>query len=470
MPLAPLRPWTPEESQSTKAARLTDAELAPEAQQASMAAGFGALSQYLTQNEFALQNVLNRRRTGKTNRRIISEIGFRELGHIGLPATGTVPTFQYLPPKEGQVLDRSKDPLPIIFVMHSFGGGFDLGRLRNRSVRSVSVDADTGFNPARFFNGINECIKPGSEKSIHHLISRRGDLVNSTPWDMTAKASGGPNNDLQKPSINPLSISIELEEYYVRHGDEKYLNAIINRVPYTDQQYAVVAFLLKKFIAWTGHADVLRWLGPTTEALAATRSRQPGCTIHRVFNPPHADPSAEFLFPPGFKKGDPIPSHLQIDEKGNKTAAKYEKRIELFWGDVPDGTPLSAWDRIFEKVAKIREFDLNTEVFDTQFVNPQIPLETPTITGTHLAAVANKIGQDQLAAVVRSQSLQEQSRAQMYSLAREASETQKSNLGTVFAKLEVVNKRTSKPSIIENALELNYATGVWSQQDTKVKA
>jgi hypothetical protein len=175
------------------------------------------------------------------------------------------------------------------------------------------------------------------------------------------------------------------------------------------------------------------------------------------------------MFPQGFVKGDPIPDYLATDENGNNVKHLYERRIELFWGDVPNGTPLSAWDAIFEKVDKIRAFKLSTEVFDTQYITPRIPLETPTITGTHMAAVANIAGRDQLSQVVRSQSLQSQARSEMYSKAKENSETYRSNTEAASATLIQKNRRPTSPRAITNAIEFDFVSGNWVQQTTRVK-
>ncbi len=467
MPLSPLQPPVPHDRNSRSALGVNDTELTPESQAASMEAGFGSLTQYLAENELALQNVLRQRRSKTTSQRVISEIGFRELGNIGLPSQGTVPVFQRIPPKAGQVLARKDNTPPTIFVMHSFGGDFDLYRLRNRNVRSVPVDADTGFNPARYYSGVRELVAPGSQKSIHHLISRRGDLTNSAPWDTIAFHGGGPLNAALKAiisSINHVSIGVELEEYFIRHDDEKVLNPIINRVPYTEEQYAVLAFLLKKYIVWTGNTDILKWLGPDT--ISRVRAGESGCVIHRTFHPSHGDPSAEFLFPQGFKKGDPIPDFLHTDENGNKTAALYEKRIELFWGDVPNGTPLSAWDKIFDKVSKIRAFNLDGEVFDTSFDKDRIQLETPIITGTHLAAVANLSGRDRITQVQRSQAIQTQSRTELYSRAQTATATVKSNIEEHAARVVYVTSKVAVEPTITNAIVFDYTTGQWTRQTT----
>lgn len=468
MPIVPLQPVVAHDRDSRAAVKLTDAELSPEQQSASMDAGFGRISEYLTENELALQNVLRQRRSQNVDRRIISDVGFRELSQIGLPNNGAFPVFQYIPPKAGQVLARKENDPPTIFVIHSFGGGFDLNKLRNRNVRSVAVDSATGFNPARYYNGVRELVAPGSKKSIHHIVSRRGDLTNSAPWDTIAFHGGGPlNSALQQvvSSINHISIGVELEEYFIRHGDERTINPIINRVPYTEEQYAVIAFLLKKYIAWTNNTEILKWLGPDT--IVRIRNGESGCVIHRTFHPAHADPSAEFLFPQGFVKGDPIPAHLQTDENGNATAALYERRIELFWGHVPNGTPLSAWDRIFAKVEQIRAFDLNGDVFDPTFNQNRILLETPTITGTHIAAAANLSGRNTITQVQRSQALQTQSRATIYVAARTASNVTQTEKEQQSSKLSETTRKVSSEPIIEGATLFDYSTGQWVTTNTR---
>lgn len=473
MPLKPNRALVAHDANDAQNTSLTSASLSPEAQDQGMQKGFAAITQYFQENELALRNILKQRRAKVESRRVISDIGFNELAQVGLPNKGSSPVFQYVPPKAGQIILRDRvlrdDEKPYIFLIHSFGGGVDKGALRARNVKSIAVDLDTGFSPKRYYNGVRELVATGttaSKKSIHHLISRRGDLTNSAPWDVVAFHGGGPNNEMlqnQVSSINHVSIGIELEEYYIRHNDESRITAIINRVPYTDQQYAVIAFLLKKHILWTGNTDILRWLGPTPETIANVRNKQTGCALHLAFNPEHADPHAEFLFPQGFTKGDPIPSHLSENKKD------WERRIELFHGDKPQGTPLSAWDIIFDKVARIREFTLSTEVFNLNYVNPRIPLETPIITGTHTAALAGLAGRDQITHVERTQQLQSQTRAQIYDKARSTASSLRETIANHSSRLTQINNTIVKPAVISNAEEFDYATGEWVRNTTKVR-
>ena len=480
-----------EDGFSKSLSQITTEEQAPGSTERKMNASFNALQKAMAENELALQNVFNSRSKGKNTRRIISNIGFRQLGPIGLPTKGGSPIFQYIPPNGGKVLDRSKEPLPRSFAIHSFGGGVDLGSF-NKKTNTPSAD-DTGFSPTRYYNGIRTLAAGSDKKSIHHLISRRGDLTNSAPWDTVAFHAGGPFNDALKNAVrsaNWVSRGIELEEQFIKRSVSEKCNPITGRVPYPTQQYAVIAFLIKKHIAWTGNTDILRWLGPGPQTVSAVREQKPGCFLHSAFHPGHGDPGAEFMFPVDFKKGDPIPDHLWteviydavITKEGQEdtggtvqlgvraTRELWEKRIELFWGHVPDGTPLSAWHYIFENVSKIPDFELATDVFDSAFIDSQIPLEVPTITGTHTAALASMAGRDQIAQAQRSQGLQQQTRAAVYEFAQNASSVIRNYIGETSANLIQVNNKPVKPLSIKNAPGFDFATGQIVVTDSKVQS
>ena len=218
------------------------AQLTAQQATANMAESFGAVSQYLNENALALKNVITHKRTVSVNQRVISDIGFRELSNIGLPTQGAAPNFQTILSKPTTGTLRKDDFIPSIFAIYGVGGDAALAQLQKNRNQQRVVSAYT--DSAKALGTVNPT------KLIHHLISRRGDLTNSTAWNANAFHKGSkPTGDTfltpYLAEIDKLSISIELEENYIRHTDEKSISPILNRSPCTEQQYAAVAFILK---------------------------------------------------------------------------------------------------------------------------------------------------------------------------------------------------------------------------------
>lgn len=465
---------------SRAAIKLRDTALSPEAVEASLARGLAGVKRFISENEQGYANFRKQTRGSSNNLRVISDVGFRELTSVGLKQRGSgVPTFSYKPPPVDAVLKRPGDA-PMHCFLHSFGGGWDKQRLKQtKSAKSVAVDPDTGFNPLRFFRGVSTLLKPGDKKkvSIHHIVSRRGDLVNSVSWDEVGYHAGGPKARQLGINTNISSIGIEMEEWFVRETPGKNVHGIIDRAPYTEEQIAVIAFILKKLTIWNGTPEMLRWLGPATQGLKRLGAGDPGCLNHRASavspgepaivegdkeRTGHFDPGAQWFFPQGFRKGDPIPDHLR------HRRGAYERWINRWYEDVPNGTVISGWDRLFSKVNRIRSFDLQKEVFDQTRLDGRIKVVTPTVTGAGGVAAAQMKSRDRLAGVDRAERMQNTPRSGFYSRAQQTNSATAAVWAEHNSRLTDAANKTMRLPVIVNAVGFDFSTGKWVNKTTEI--
>jgi hypothetical protein len=420
-----------------------------------------AVSRFFEENQSGYENITRQQRTSGVSQRLISNTGLDLLfkPDFGLVERGRgAPVFRYFSPKTNNGIRKFKDTIYFV-VMHSFGRGYDYTITQRNNSRTVPIDPETGHSPARFALGIRTLTGPSARDgvSIHHLVSLRGDLVNSVSWDnRCVHGEGGGIN-----GVNDYSIGIEHEEWYIRLlNNGRSPREIEDHGPYTDAQYAIDAFIIKKLEAYTG-LSYTNYLGHGPELAANIRAKVPGCFNHASTSR-HADPGAEFFLPPGFTIGmDFSQAPMARDRPG-----AWERRMAIWYRDLPRGTKISAYDRIFDKVARLRSFDLQTEVFDPSINNGRIQIAVPEVTGTTTVAAAQRATQDRLSSIDRAQAMQSQTRANMYQAAKRTNNAVSETWARQTAALTRISSAAAALPVIENALGFDKTTGQWVNATT----
>lgn len=445
-----------------------------------------------------IESYKNRRRQVRqkeSNLHIISRKGYNELlraemlppwekrqvrlGKIeGLENNRGVPIFRFFPARgqEG-VRPRRGGPNNIYFVvMHSFGRGWDFGKAAKFKTQSAALEENNGHNPARFLNGMKQLLKPGTAKNtgVHHILSLRGDLVNSVSWDNTAIHAG-------KRTTN-YSIGIEHEEFMVLRGEVTTkrasrifsalkgkgsfraadLSGIVDHGPFSEEQFSIDAFILKKLEAFTGRS-FQRFLGHRGEVEANIKNRVAGCLNHNSISG-HSDPGAQFFLQPDFEIGvSDISTHPSTRDRPRA----WELYFERWWSHVPKGSKISAYARIFEKMERMRSFDLQTEVFDPSLGKGPIDIDSPDIKGNHTVAAAEGAAKNKIDGLDRSQRMQQQTRSGLYDASQRASAASSDAWAKGNTKLARIQKKALKVPVIVHALGFNYETGKWENKTTE---
>lgn len=442
------------------ARNLRDETLPIEVLDSGFARVYGQISRYFETNDLSLANARTAGRFRRANFRLISDVGFSEV----IRQQSGVPFFFNVTPKSGAFRPRRRgEEIPIQFTIHSYGSDWDKHRLRNTpTALSVASDA-TGYNPIRFLNGVRDMVKPISEGgrnvAVHHLISRRGDLCNMVPWDFIATHAAG--------FATRRSLGIELEMSLLRDTSFSaralQLDSTVAALPYTEEQLLVLAFLTKKLIAAAPDIDLLRFLGVDQAAKRLVRQQTPGFfTHHTVATRSKVDAYLEFEFPQDYLKGDPLPNTATF----NARTRLWNRRIERFHGDKPNGTPLSAWDNLFAKVSRIRSFNLATEVFNTGVGSDIIGAPVPSPSGTGPTAAATAAARTRVAGISRSESMSGAARADLYQRARGVTTTTARVWSDSQTRTEEIANRAPRITSVTAGVAFNYTTGLWERTDT----
>lgn len=463
---ANLRPLNGQHTAGASAAtKIGDAAFSLEQLNQSFAHEIGKLSGLFEENDAAYQNRRRQLRQRDKDLRIISPSGSDLLYSpaLGLINRGNnVPIFRYFPPKTNDGIRKFDAGIKYV-VMHSFGRGFDQNITNKLKSRTVAIDPATGHNPRRFALGLQTLLEP-SEKNrnaIHHLVSLRGDLVNSVSWDN--RCIHGEGGGIT--GINDASIGIEHEEWMLRQTTEMRIRSIEDHGPYSEQQYAIDAFILKKLEAYTGNTFT-NYIGGTREELKANlASGATGCFNHQNSST-HDDPGAEFFLPPGFLLG--ITEVSSIPTLADRAGA-WERRFQLWYSDLPRGTKISAYDRIFDKVRRLRSFDLQTEVFDLALAQTRVNITAPEITGSYTVAAAQKATRDKLEAVNRAERMQSTTRKDAYEQARKDNTAVATAWARNAGKLAQITQKSPRTPIVQDAVAFDYRIGQWVNVATQAQ-
>jgi hypothetical protein len=404
--------------------------------------------------------------------RVISNVGLDEIFNNTFDIkTTSKPTFRYVAPRPTPEIYPFREGISFV-VMHSFGRGQVQVHAQNKTDKYVKgYDAQTGFSPLVFRNGIKELTNPDPKltKAIHHLVSRRGDLVNSVSWDTQCTHGGGGTGAIPIQGVNASSIGIEHEESWQANPENPTLKprSVIDHVPYTEEQFLVDAFILKKLETYTQNT-FSRYLGFGDELRNNFQNKVTGCFNHSCIrnsdgSTHHDDPSGQYNLPPGYLLRTTALSTIPVVQQ---QTGRWQKWLDLWFANTPNGTKIGAYDRIFEKMARIRTdkgYNLQTEVFDDSLRNLTIPITVPDVRGSRGVALAQSAAVRKLRALERAQQMQAVPRADHYGKAGQTTDTAATVWATQGATLAQLTKAAASAPAVENALRLDSNTGKWTR-------
>jgi hypothetical protein len=264
-----------------------------------------------------------------------------------------VPGYTYVAPNPGGYKVTPKGVTrPWTYVMlHSFGHAWDLGQLgytrqkqsngkyKQALVRNGSLmraPGDTyGHNPTRFFAGVKSLCGGGARPvGIHFIISRRGDVVVSCDLNDIAKHGYGDAYTMHARGNNYVTVGIELEVALVRLKKNSY--PVTNT--YSTLQLQALAIILRKIGAYRSISNNVISKERSDSVSSQCQQWSTGYLQHRDVNTKtqRHDAGGEFNILPG--QTGTVAGVTQIT---------------------------SGWTTLFGYMAKVRDFDLGTQVFQT---------------------------------------------------------------------------------------------------------
>ena len=426
---------------------------------------FSSLQGYLDENREAYLNRTTAPSTTTAALRVISRVGREDLFSLGLVNRGTdQPLFDWFAPRSVDGIQPLVENVKFI-VNHSFGRGFDENALR-AGQRSVALDYSTGHNSSRFFGGIRGLTSSGgptrpntcapSRAGAHHFISLRGDLINAVPWSsqcLHAEGSGGLYPGL---TINDRSIGIQHEEWYLFPEGATEVEPLRDQGSYNDAVYVTNAFILKKLESWTGN-DFKNYLGIGETARQNIQNNVVGCFNHSATSN-YGDPGAEFLLPPEYALRE---TDLSTLPETRDNVSGWERRLNDWYSGISTGTQISAYARIFAIAARIRNFNLQTEVFDTSLESTLLGGIIPSADSGGVVGAAQNSAIYRLAGIERASRLVRTTRATLYRSSSESAAAVATALAARTAQLTDLSARVLTLPVIQSALGFNYATGLW---------
>ncbi len=396
----------------------------------------------------------------------VSTSGFSTLGSSGGRML-FVPEGDGADSRPADVLaDRKVDQV----VLHSFGWRIDKMALRS-GARTIQVESEaTGYNPYKVYARLQQVLS-GSGQATSHIISRRGDIISSTPWNRTPAVNT--SQAAGRLRVGERSISIELEAWHTSNyvsfrSTPEDTFRIVSMVPYTSEQMTALAFLLKKLAVWSSNVSILTPMGFTLGTVQSLLGNAAGheagtCNYSALSSEGSAkySPGGEFQLPLGWALGDDIPAHMapQADAWRLRFQKQYvEQGVEL-------GTPLSSYDRLIDIAAALPVYSLQTEIFG--------PVSTPIFevapATSAPSAPSETATRNEGEGFSRSQEMQATSRSGLYSAGPIASDAvyiaaAERNSRDTLARITAV-----AAPVITNALGFDYNTGQWVYATTTLK-
>ena len=394
----------------------------------------------------------------------VSDVGYREL------FSETAQMITLYAAEGVQQRDRPAEALSSRqvdqVVLHNFGYIIDRAAL-SAGARSIQVEPQTGHNPYKVYNRLQQVLS-GTSAGTTHVISRRGDIYNVLPWSKAPPANA--SRALADLQVEGRSISIDLEAWYTTYhtpfrGTEDTEFRIVGLMPYTEQQLTALAFLMKKLGLWCT-SNVISALGYTASEVRSKlgngNEHVPGFVNYSAYAPNEKfAPGGEFELPTGYRLGDPLPAHLQTN------AEAWNKRFQLLYTNqgYAAGSPLAAIDRLTSIAASIRNFSFETDLF-TELTAPSMfeaaPPETTLAAASETAIAAAGSGYS------RAQTMQSTVRARLY----EAAAVSLDAAATAAAELEAQHAAsiatTVTVPVTSSALCFDFNQQVWGYQQVRI--
>ena len=281
------------------------------------------LKDALRRNASAYANIGFTSEANSQPRQIISNVGF-----VDHPLRFN---WSYFPAPLGQYASMPSHkmrPWGYIFL-HSFGSGFDADYFKDPN-RLLAPGDQYGHHPKRWFAGVNELVLPKPYKtSIHFCVSRRGDVVASVDLNDIAYHGGG-DFVIHPLGTNYVTIGIELEPCFGR----KRKGGAWDIIDYSDPQMKSLAVLCKKFTTIRPVEQVLISKNFSTPVLQQIKQHTSGYIQHLVVFSKKRDARAQFA----------------VDPKTGKQGR--------------------GWEQLWGYMAKVRKFNLATDIFVEKIQNP----------------------------------------------------------------------------------------------------
>ena len=181
----------------------------------------------------------------------------------------------------------------------------------------------------------------------------------------------------------------------------------------------------------------------------------------------HADPGGEFFLPPEYELR--VTNFRDLPETQNNAGA-WIRRMQIWFSGVPTGTQISAYARIFNIANRLRNYNLQTEVFNPATNGGLIVSPPPGVTGSYASAAAQQAATNTLTGVSRATQLSATTRVEHYSAAATSAAAVNESLARQASRLANVAERATTTTVINNALAFDYSTGQWIRRDSTVHA
>ena len=340
-------------------------------------------------------------------------------------------------------------------AFHSFGSSYDVTRLHShRGLISIPTD-EYGHNPRRFYAAmkyLTDWTRGSRVVGIHFGVSRRGDIATSVDLNDTAFATGG----VVKVGFNynRYSIGFELEVHEARFiPDSTKRTSRIYRQPFSERQILSLAVAIRKLDSWRPGVINITWLSTPSEIRAAHVNKTGGCFQHWTLHPKkRTDPGAQFNIPAG-------------------TRARFGSSMWNGTGTRADNGPgeymESGWDQLKRAYDSVRPVDLATECFVTPVTSVGASLAAASVALSHAHGAGQRgvvqAGRGKLAALARSESMQQQTRKSVYATAMYNNKALTSFAGrTAAASSRMIDAYdTSSVKGVTGATMFNEKTGLW---------
>lgn len=350
-------------------------------------------------------------------------------------------------------------------VIHSFGYRIDLAALRT-GAKSIQVDDRvTGYNPYKVYTRLQQVLFQAGQATTH-LITRRGDIISSTPWNRAPAVNTSAASRGQR--INERSISIELESWTTAYnipfrGTPEAQFRIVGLEPYTDAQIVALGFLLKKLGLWTG-LPVNTPLGFTWDAVRGSMGNAGGHTFGTV-NYSAIDPTSpyspggEWQLPPTWAVGDPLPSYLP--------SAAWQQRIATYYTSrgTPAGAQISHYARLANVIAALPTYSFETELFEARPSPVYTPAPPPGGENVAAGVAVNNIGD----AFARSERMQAFPRSGLYETAPNMNDAVILATSEMAARLAANRDRTLTVPVVRQGLAFDFSSGQWVLATSRIQ-